>query len=48
MNSKLREHYMCTLEIIRNLDELENFTGRQVDIAIVEKIIHDSPIYVPS
>ena len=46
INKRLRDHKFCTLEIIRNLDELESLTDEKVDLSILEKIIKDSPIYV--
>ena len=47
MKKKLQEHRLCTIEIIKNLDELENLTDQKVDLSIVQGIIRDAPIYAP-
>ena len=37
----MREHYLCVVEIIKNIEELERATNKKTDMAIVNQLKKD-------
>lgn len=47
MRKRMREHYMCLGELIRNLHELERVTHKKTDVSIYAELENISPSSVP-
>jgi len=47
VRKRMREHYMCLAELIRNLHELERVTHKKTDVSIYTELENISPSSVP-